>query len=212
MLRSFRSAVTVLRHRAEGLGLSTQRGSTTNNKEDPIPDIPSFYHNKLLKKYSDTLTSNARAQSRLEMSYTTLFDAKLHAEGRYNLRGGLERLAGVAASIGKIANKSTTAMLQDITQLAEFKVALSSVCAKEKLKPDQVEKTCKSIYSQLSQHFHGNDESMTIDKEVFCPLEIGALLCFFEVQKNWPDPISFVVIPGKSGELGGCITGRDEDE
>jgi hypothetical protein len=80
------------------------------------------------------------------MSYTTLFDVKLRAEGRYNLRGGLgklifqvdsrsdnrsrtnetERIAGVAATIGKITNKSTTAILQDITQLPEFKAALSS--------------------------------------------------------------------------------------
>jgi hypothetical protein len=75
-----------------GLGLSTQRGSTTNNKEDPIPDIPFVLynklsaerdalfdkihnklledHNKLWKMYSDTLTSNARAQSRLEVRFT----------------------------------------------------------------------------------------------------------------------------------------------
>jgi hypothetical protein len=53
---------------------------------------------------------------------------------------------------------------------------------------------------------------MTIDKEVFCPLEIGATLRFFEVQKNWPDPMSFGVTPKKSGKLGERITGRDEDE
>ena len=58
-----------------------------------------------------------------------------------------ERLASIAASIGKIASKSTTEMLQDIAQLQQFKVALPGVCAKEKLQPDQVEKTCKSIYS-----------------------------------------------------------------
>jgi len=89
---------------------------------------------------------------------------------------------------------------------------LATVCAKEKIRLDQAEKTCKSIYSQLSQHFHGNDKRMTIDKEVFCPLEIGATLRFFEVQKNWPDPMSFGVPPKKSGKLGERITGRDEDE
>lgn len=70
--------------------------------------------------------------------------------------------------------------------LQEFKVGLSNVRAKEKLRPDQVENTCKSIYSQLSQHF---PRLMTIDEEVFYPLEVGAPLCLYEVQKNWPEPM-----------------------
>ena len=43
---------------------------------------------------------------------------------------------------------------------------------------------------------------MAIDKEVFCPLEVGALLCFYEVPKNWPESMPFVRIYKKGDKSG----------
>jgi len=72
--------------------------------------------------------------------------------------------------------------LKEITQLPEFKTALAKVCAQLKLFPDQVERTSLHLYAQLSLHVHGNTSQMTISAEEFCPLEVGALLCFFETS------------------------------
>ncbi|KAF8527821.1 hypothetical protein BDD12DRAFT_811008 [Trichophaea hybrida] len=177
------------------------------------PDVPYAVYVKLFTKYEaplDKITSNAtaaeRKQTRLEMKYATLYDDKLPAEDCYNLHGGFERLAAVAASAGQIpsTSKSTTARLKEITQLPEFKTALAKVCAQLKLLPDQAnrERTSLHLYSQLSLRVHGNTPQMTLSAEEFCPLEVGALLCFFETQNHWSDPLPFTLLPYEPNELG----------
>ena len=115
----------------------------------------------------------------------------------------VERLANVPAIIGKIAHKPLHIMLDNIAELEEFKIVLSNVCAKEKLQPDEVVRTCQYIHNVLLlRGIHGNTETMIIDEQVFCPLEVGALLCFYEVQKSWPMPLPFVRIHKKGNKLG----------
>ena len=121
----------------------------------------------------------------------------------------VERLASVAAVLGKIAPKPPHVMLDNITELEEFKVVLSNVCAKEKLQPDEVVRTCQYIHELRG--IHGNTKTMIIDEEVFCPLDVGALLCFYEVQKGWPMPLPFVRIHKKGNKLGRRLKAKRED-
>ena len=76
--------------------------------------------------------------------------------------------------IGKTAFKRHSEMLYDITELEEFQVAFSTVCAKERLRLNELEGACQRIHYRLlhSHHFDGNTDFMTIDVEVFCPLEV----------------------------------------
>ena len=83
-------------------------------------------------------------------------------------------------------------MLQDITNL-DFKGVLNQVCAQEKLRHSEVMKACQGMYSQLSEHFHGNSPVMTIDEASFTRIQVGAL-CFFKMQQKWDHPMKFTRI------------------
>ena len=124
----------------------------------------------------------------------------------------VERLASAAAAIGKIPHKLPHVMLDNITELEEFKVVLSNVCAKEKLQPDEVVRACQYIHDVLPlRGIHGNTETMIIDEEVLYPPEVGALLCLYEVQKSWPMPLPFVRIHKKGNKLGERLKAKQED-
>ncbi|KAF8535842.1 hypothetical protein BDD12DRAFT_912555 [Trichophaea hybrida] len=181
----------ILQRRFHDLAVtSIQKGE--NNKS---PDVPYAVYENLFTEYKaalDKIISKERKQTRLEMIYAALYDDKLRAEDCYNLRGGLEQLAAVAASTGRIPSisKSTSARLKEITQLPEFKTALA----------------------KLSLRVHGNTSQMTISAEEFCPLEVGALLCFFETQNHWPDPLPFTLLPNESNELGKQLKVKHTEE
>ena len=67
------------------------------------------------------------------------------------------------------------------------------------------------LFPAVAAAFHGNTGLMAIDKEVFCPLEVGALLCFYEVRKNWPEPMPFVRIHKKGDKSGELLKAKLED-
>ena len=99
-------------------------------------------------------------------------------------------------------HRHSQVQFSNITELEEFKVVLSNglFC------PMYVRRRSFNQYIHdvllCVRGIYGNTETMIIGEEVFYPLEVGALLCLYEVQKGWPMPLPFVRIHKKGSKLG----------
>ncbi|KAG0134844.1 hypothetical protein HOY82DRAFT_601927 [Tuber indicum] len=107
---------------------------------------------------------------------------------KFNLRGGLERIAYKAKAFGKRMKDCAPGIqegLDGLVSSAAFKKILAKELVSRKLVEKGVKKCIAVLYHEASIQAGGNNGKITIYHEHHVENERAALVTFFKVQSGW---------------------------
>ena len=88
----------------------------------------------------------------------------------------------------------TQQRLNALAETPAFRNILEEEIDKRKLVPKDVERCILNLYHEVSKHAHGNTMQIEINKRLFTPDELCALVSFFRLQGKWCYPLDWLEI------------------